>query len=181
MWNNTGTLKQCLEGRSPLAGGSRGIGFSVDLTVYFDVIEDMVMQLQIETRNVDLTPAWKADIENRMSKLHTGHDSLIHGRVTLTKNLHHHKTHDGAEALIVVSISGRHTITARKAEQTFEEAIRAAFAAIQVELRKYRDKRASTTVRSTSPPLRGMMDQRPDDHVDKDTHSQDDDHDSNSI
>ena len=49
-----------------------------------------MMQLQIETRNVDLSPAWKADIEARVSKLNAGHDKFIHGRVTLTKNLHHH-------------------------------------------------------------------------------------------
>lgn len=65
------------------------------------------MELQIEGRNVDMTPAWKTEIEDRVSKLHTGHDDLIHGRVTLTKNLHHHKAQDGAEALIVVSLSGR--------------------------------------------------------------------------
>ncbi|WP_089943899.1 HPF/RaiA family ribosome-associated protein [Candidatus Entotheonella palauensis] len=115
------------------------------------------MQLQIEARNVDLTPEWKTEIENRVSKLHTGHNDLIHGRVTLTKNLHHHQTRNGVEALIVISLSGRHTITARKSEKTFEEAIRAAFAALQIELRKYREKRASKEIRESSPPLRGVI------------------------
>lgn len=115
------------------------------------------MQLQIEAQNVELSPTWKADIEDRVSKLHTGHDDIIHGRVTLTKDLHHHQTHNGAEVLIVVSISGRHTITARKSEKTFEAAIRAAFAAMQAELRKYREKRASKTIRVSSPPLRGVI------------------------
>ncbi len=121
------------------------------------LLEEASMELQIEGRNVDMTPAWKTEIEDRKSKLHTGHDDLIHGRMTLTKNLHHHKAQDGAEALIVVSLSDRHTLTARKAETTFEEAIRAAFAALQVEIRKYRDRRGSKEIRGSSPPLLGVI------------------------
>ena len=49
------------------------------------------MDLQIESRNVDMAPRWKTEIEERMQSLRVGHDDLIHGRVTLTKNLHHKK------------------------------------------------------------------------------------------
>ena len=115
------------------------------------------MELHIESRNVDMTSEWKTEIEDRMAKLHAGHDELIHGRVTLTKNRHHNQTQHGAEALVVVSLPGRHTVTARKAERTFEEAIRAAFSAMQVELRKYRDKRASKDIRVPPIPLRGVI------------------------
>jgi len=82
------------------------------------------MNLQIESRNVDMTPQWKIEIEQRMETLQVGHDDVIHGRVTLTKNKHHKKDARVAEALVLVTMPGRHTITARKEEKTFEEAIR---------------------------------------------------------
>jgi CspA family cold shock protein len=116
------------------------------------------MELEIESRNVAMTPRWKTEIETRMDDLQRGHDDLIHSRVTLTKNRHHKKLSNVAEALIVVSLSGRHTITARKEDKTFEEAIRKAFAAIDIELTKYREKRARTEVRlPPTPPHRGVV------------------------
>jgi cold shock CspA family protein/ribosome-associated translation inhibitor RaiA len=104
-----------------------------------------------------MTPRWKAEIEARMADLQAGHDDLIHGRVTLTKNRHHKKARRVAEAMVIVTLPGRHTITARKEEKTFEEAIRAAFSAVEIELRKYREKRASTEVRPSPVPLRGVI------------------------
>ena len=94
------------------------------------------MKLEIESRNVGMTPRWKSEIESRMADLQRRHEYLIHGRVTLTKNLHHKKLANVAEALIVVTLPGRQTITARKDDKTFEEAIRTAFNAIAIELRK---------------------------------------------
>jgi ribosomal subunit interface protein len=101
------------------------------------------MELEIECRNVGMTPRWKGEIETRMADLQRRHEDLIHGRVTLTKNLHHKKLANVAEALIVVTLPGRQTKTARKEDKTFEEAIRTAFDAMAIELRKYREKRAS--------------------------------------
>jgi len=104
------------------------------------------MNLRIESRNVAMTPRWKAEIEQRMADLQSGHDDLTHGRVTLTKNRHHKKAVKVAEAVVVVTLPGRHTITARKEDKTFEEAIRAAFAAMKTEIRKFREKRRSHDV-----------------------------------
>ena len=116
------------------------------------------MELEIESRHVDMTPRWKTEIEARMGDLQRGHDDLIHGRVTLTKNPHHKKLDNVAEALIVVSLPGRHTVTARKENKTFEEAIRNAFDAVAIELRKYREKRAKTEIRLPPvPPNRGVV------------------------
>lgn len=116
------------------------------------------MELEIESRNVAMTPRWKAEIESRMDDLQRGHEDLIHGRVTLTKNRHHKKLAKVAEALVVVTLPGRHTVTARKEDKTFEEAIRAAFHAVSIELRKYREKRAKTEVRlSPVPPHHGVI------------------------
>jgi ribosome-associated translation inhibitor RaiA len=105
------------------------------------------MDLQIESRNVTMTPRWKTEIEARMADLQAGHDDLIHGRATLTKNAHHKKSKNVAEALVVVTLPGRHILTARKEEKTFEEAIRAAFFAVEIELNKFREKRASKEIR----------------------------------
>jgi cold shock CspA family protein/ribosome-associated translation inhibitor RaiA len=116
------------------------------------------MDLEIESRNVEMTPRWKTEIEARMADLQRGHDDLIHGRVTLTKNRHHKKLSNVAEALVVVTLPGRHTITSRKENKTFEEAIRNAFDAVGIELDKYRGKRATTEVRTKpTPPLRGVI------------------------
>ncbi len=98
------------------------------------------MDLKIESRNVGMTPRWKSEIETRMSELQNEHTNIIHARVTLTKNLHHKKGADNAEALIVATLPPRHTLTARKESKTFEEAIRAAFKALSVEIKKFRKK-----------------------------------------
>jgi cold shock CspA family protein/ribosome-associated translation inhibitor RaiA len=116
------------------------------------------MDITAESRNVGMTPRWKAEIEDRMAALDAGQHDLIHGRATLTKNRHHKKEARVAEALVVVTLPGRHTITARKEEKTFEEAFRAAFVAVETELRKYREKRGTTEVRTVPiPPMRGIV------------------------
>ncbi|MHC9063464.1 cold shock domain-containing protein [Nitrospira sp. CMX1] len=116
------------------------------------------MELEIHSRNVAMTPRWKTEIESRMKDLRHGHDDVIHSRVTLIKNRHHKKLVNVAEALIVVTLSGRHTLTARKEDKTFEEAIRSAFHAIDIELCKYRGKRAQTEVRlPPMPPHQGVV------------------------
>ena len=116
------------------------------------------MDLHIESRNVKMTPRWETEIRERIADLEAGHNDLIHGRVALTKNPHHKKHKWVAEAFVAVTLPGRHTITARKEEKTFEEAIRAAFSSVEIELRKFREKRATTEVRTSPvPPLRGVI------------------------
>ena len=104
------------------------------------------MNLRIDSRNVTMTPRWKEEIETRVADIANGYSDLVHGRVTLTKNSHHKKQANVAEALVVLTFPRRHTITARKHKKTFEEASRSAFAAIQIEVRNYRDKRGSHDV-----------------------------------
>lgn len=100
------------------------------------------MDLKIESRNVGMTPRWKTEIEERAAALETESLRITHARVTLTKNTHHKKGSKNAEALVVVNIPKRHTITARKEAKTFEEAIRAAFAAVEIEMDRIQEKRA---------------------------------------
>jgi ribosomal subunit interface protein len=104
------------------------------------------MNVRIDSRNVTMTPRWKEEIETRVAAIANGYSDLVHGRVTLTKNSHHKKEANVAEALVVLTFPRRHTITARKSNKTFEEAIRSAFAAIEIEVRKYREKRGSHNV-----------------------------------
>ena len=116
------------------------------------------MDLEIESRNIEMTPRWKTEIETRMAGLKERYEDLLHGRVTLTKNRHHKKLDNVAEALVVVSLPGRHTLTARKEDKTFEEAIRTAFDAIAIEIRKHHEKRGRTEVRTSPiPPFRGVV------------------------
>jgi ribosome-associated translation inhibitor RaiA/cold shock CspA family protein len=113
-----------------------------------------MMDLQIEGRQTAVTPEWRADIESRVADLHPGHD-ITHIRVTLTEH-QHRKAEDSYDVLIVVQIPG-HTLTARKQQDSFEEAVRATFAAMKVELEKVREKRATHEVRLNAPPDRGIV------------------------
>lgn len=113
------------------------------------------MDLKIESRNVGMTPRWKEEIEKRVAALETETVHLTHARVTLTKNAHHKKGNDNAEALVVITVPRRHTITARKGAKTFEEAIRSAFQAVETELRKMQEKRASKEIHEAAIPSQG--------------------------
>jgi cold shock CspA family protein/ribosome-associated translation inhibitor RaiA len=112
------------------------------------------MDVQIEGRQTSVRPEWRTDIEARVADLHPAQD-ITHVRVTMTK-YDHKKAEDSHEVLIVVQIPG-HTITARKQQDSFEEAIRDTFAALQCELEKIREKRASHEIRVSLPPNRGVV------------------------
>lgn len=112
------------------------------------------MDLQIEGRQIDVRPEWRADIESRLSDLNPSGD-VLHIRVTLTKQ-DHRKDEDSHDVVVVVLIPG-HTVTARKQQNSFEEAIREAFEAVETELDNIRDKRASHEVRLTAPPEKGVV------------------------
>lgn len=101
------------------------------------------MDIKIDSRNVDMTPRWKQEIEARIASLHAEYNNITHARVTLTKNPHHNKGDDNAEALILLNLPPRHTITARKEARSFEEAIRAAFRAATTEIKKFRERPSS--------------------------------------
>ncbi len=98
------------------------------------------MDLKIDSRNVGMTPRWKQEIQDRITTLQTEYDNITHARITLTKNPHHKKGDDNAEALIVLNLPPRHTVTARKEARSFEEAIRSVFRAVATEIKKFREK-----------------------------------------
>jgi len=115
------------------------------------------LNLKIDSRNVQMTPRWKTEIEKRVAALEPDTLRPTHTRVTLTKNPHHKKGDDNAEALVVLSLPRKHTITARKEAKTFEEAIRAAFSAAQTEMRKLQEKRSIVEEREPDLPLHGVI------------------------
>lgn len=116
------------------------------------------MDLEMQSRNVAMTPRWKREIEQRVGDLQRLHPDMTHARVTLTKNRHHKKLANVAEAVVVVTFPRRRVLTARKEEKTFEEALRAAFQAMSTEVAKVRDKRANKVLRTKPvPPLRGVI------------------------
>src|SRR6266487_7196653 len=89
---------------SPVFGHFRGsfqaFVYCLDHTDTCQIV-GIVMAWHIDSRTVAMTPRWRADIEERLEALQAGHDDITHGRVTLTKNLHHRKDDRVAEAVIV--------------------------------------------------------------------------------
>ncbi len=106
------------------------------------------LDVKIESRNVGMTPRWKTEIERRVEALEKGIIHITHARVTLIKNAHHKKGADNAEALVVITLPRKRTVTARKESKTFEEAIRAAFHAVDHELEKIEEKRVARTAKA---------------------------------
>lgn len=116
------------------------------------------MGLEIQRRNVEMTPRWKTEIEVRMEDLQRRQNDLTPGRVTLAKNRHHKKQEHVAETLVAVTLPSRHTLTARKEDKTFGGAIRNTFEAVTSEILKYRKKRAQAEMRLPPvPPHRGVI------------------------
>ena len=112
------------------------------------------MDVEIEGVRIDVEPQWRGDIEARVAGLHPGHE-VTHVRVRLLTH-DHRKPDDSHSVLVVVQIAG-HTITAEKQHATFEGPIEEAFDAVEVELERLREKRASHTVDVNVPPERGVV------------------------
>ncbi len=111
---------------------------------------EQTVDLKIESRNVGMTPRWKTEIERRVASLETDKIRITHARVTLTKNAHHKKGADNAEALVVITLPPKRVLTARKESKTFEEAIRAAFVAMEHEIEKIEEKRTARSAKATA-------------------------------
>ncbi|WHZ25898.1 MAG: hypothetical protein OJF51_000693 [Nitrospira sp.] len=112
------------------------------------------MDLQIEGRHTKVTDEWAADITARANELKPS-AGLVHLRVTLARK-DYQKAEDTHEAVLVAQMPG-HTVTARKTDNSFEEAIRQAFEALETELDRIQEKRASHEVRIAAPPEHGVV------------------------
>src|SRR5437899_10485519 len=98
------------------------------------------MDIRTESRNVTMVPQWQEEIEGRLHDLQDGHNDILHARMILERNRHHNKGPKVAMARLVCNVRGG-TFTASKTEETFEEAIRATFNAMEEELRTFRETR----------------------------------------
>src|SRR5438445_12575727 len=101
--------------------------------------EGKSMDIRTESRNVTMVPQWQEEIEARLHDLQNGHNDILHARVILERNRHHNKGPRIAMARLVCNVRGG-TFTASKTEETFEEAIRATFNAMEEELRAFPEK-----------------------------------------
>jgi CspA family cold shock protein len=97
------------------------------------------MELQIDGQHLEVYEDLRAMITNRMEKLNSRHNDIIHARVSLLKSSHHQ--HGSDEARIVLSMTRRKLLQATKVGKTVEEAINTAFDALHRELSDYRTKR----------------------------------------
>ena len=98
------------------------------------------MDIRTESRNFTMSAQLQDEIEARLHDLQEGHDDIIHARMTLEKNRHHKQGPNIASARLVCNVNGA-TFTASKTVKTFELAVRAAFHAMEEELRSFREKR----------------------------------------
>ena len=98
------------------------------------------MDIRTESRNVVMSHHWQEEIEVRLHDLQDGHNDILHARIILERNRHHNKGPRIAMARLVCNVRGG-TFTASKTEETFEEAIRATFHAMEEELQTFREKR----------------------------------------
>lgn len=112
------------------------------------------MNLYIEGRHMKVTDEWAADITARANELKPS-AGVVHLRATLARH-DHQNAEDTHEAVVVAQMPG-HTVTARKSDNSFEEAIRQAFEALETELERIQEKRASHGVRVAAPPERGVV------------------------
>jgi len=102
--------------------------------------EEKSMDIRTESRNVTMAPQWQEEIEARLQDLQDGHNDILHARMILERNRHHNKGPKIAMARRWCNVRGG-TFTASKTEETFEEAIRSTFNAMEEELRTFREKR----------------------------------------
>src|SRR5205809_2526786 len=98
------------------------------------------MGIRPESSNVTMVTKWQQKIEAPLHDLQDGHNDILHARVILERNRHHNTGPRIAMARLVCNVRGG-AFTASKTEETFEEAIRATFNAMEEELRTFREKR----------------------------------------
>ena len=112
------------------------------------------MNLEIEGRHIKVTDEWAADITARADELKPS-AGVVHLRVTLARH-DHRKAEDTHEAVLVAQMPG-HTVTSRKSDNSFEEAIKQAFEALGAELDRLQERRASHEIRVAAPPAHGVV------------------------
>ena len=99
------------------------------------------MDLEIQTRRLDMEPAWRTLIEQQAGRLGERHPELLRMHVTLSHGRHHRRGYEAAS--IVANLAGT-TLSAAKEEASVRMAIQSAFMAIAREIRRQRRMRWRT-------------------------------------
>ena len=100
------------------------------------------MEVQIESRNLELRKAWQDKIEDEKNRLNRHHPGLVHHlRVTIEGTSHHKE--GGYELLIVASVPNDTVVVKRKGE-TVRPLLVEAFDTLGLQLKEYQRKRRQT-------------------------------------
>jgi ribosomal subunit interface protein len=96
------------------------------------------MDLEIQTRDVDMQPGWRALIEQRLARLGDRYPKLTRVHVTLKHGRHH--LHGVEEVDIVAACPGA-TLCAAKREEGMRDAVHAALDVLESHLAAHHDQR----------------------------------------
>jgi ribosomal subunit interface protein len=96
------------------------------------------MDIEIQTRDVQMQPTWQALIDERLARLAERYPRLIRAHVTLKHGRHH--LH-GLEQVDIVATYPGATLRAAKEEEDMRAALHAALDALERELAEYHDER----------------------------------------
>jgi ribosomal subunit interface protein len=96
------------------------------------------MDIEIQTRQVTMHPAWRALIEERLARLADRYPDLIRVHVTLRHGGHHLR---GTEEVDVVATCPGATLRAAKQEERMRDAVHAALDALERELAAHHETR----------------------------------------
>jgi ribosomal subunit interface protein len=108
------------------------------------------MDIEIQTRHVDMQPEWLELIEARLAHLGTRYPRLIRVHVTLKHGRHQR----GAEEVDIVAVHPRATLRAAKQEQDMRAALHAALDALERELVQHHESVAARRHRGQVPRAR---------------------------
>jgi CspA family cold shock protein len=111
------------------------------------------MDLEIQTRHIELDPAWRDLIENAAARLAERYPEMLRLHVTLRHGAHHRTGSE--EAALVANVEGA-TLYACKQEERVPAALHAAFQALGMELERHHRERRRV-IKSPGPRPRGSI------------------------
>jgi len=97
------------------------------------------MELQVETRNVELAARWSTKIDEEKERLTRHHGELVHHlRVSIEANSHHRQ--NGYEVRLVASVP-QSTVVVKKAGEAVSGLLVEAFDTLGEQLKEFQRKR----------------------------------------
>lgn len=96
------------------------------------------MDIKVQTQHVEMQPAWRAFIDERLARLAERYPRLIRAHLTLKSGRHHRR--GAAEVDIVATYPGA-TLRAAKQEEEMRDALHAALDALERELAAHHEAR----------------------------------------